>query len=114
MKSGKRLSSLSESIKLPMVIIPLCLGVLLIVLAGMGGEREKEENKSSISELCSYVEGVGRCYAEVSYDSRGEIKAVAVMCQGADNTHVRSELYRLISSFYGIGYNRISVLKISE
>ena len=114
LKSDKGFFDILKGIKLSGVIIPLCLGVLLIILSGNSDSEKPEVKENALSELCSYVDGVGRCYAEASYDSEGEVFAVAVMCEGADNTEVRSELYRLISSFYGIGYNRISVLKISE
>ncbi len=114
LKSDKGFFEIFRSLKLPGVIIPLCLGVLLVFASGTQSTEKPEEKVNSLSELCSYVEGVGRCYAEASYDSEGEVLAVAIMCEGADNTEVRSELYRLISSFYGIGYNRISVLKISK
>ncbi len=115
LKSDKGILEFFSGIKLPLVIIPLCLGVLLILLSGMLGTAGKEEKEeSSLDTLCSSVMGVGRCYTETSYDKNGEVLAVAVICEGADNAEVRSDLYRLISSFYGIGYNRISVLKISE
>lgn len=114
LKSDKGLFGVFKGVKLGGVIMPLLLGALLIILSGNLGSEKSEEQENALSELCSYVDGVGRCYAEASYDSEGEVFAVAVMCEGADNTEVRSELYRLISSFYGIGYNRISVLKISE
>lgn len=115
LRSDKGFLEFFRSFKLPAVIIPLCLGVVLIFISGTwgGGESVKEE-EDPLVELCSSVGGVGRCYAQASFDTEGEVVAVAVVCEGADNTEVRAELYRLISSFYGIGYNRISVLKISE
>ena len=115
LRSDKGFFEFPRSFKLPAVIIPLCLGVVLIFISGMWGGRESGKTEEDpLIELCSSVDGVGRCYAQASFGTEGEVVAVAVVCEGADRTEVRSELYRLISSFYGIGYNRISVLKISE
>ena len=49
----------------------------------------------------------------MSYEG-DDICAVAVACEGGDIVEVRSRVCELISSLYGIGYNRITVLKLSE
>ena len=70
--------------------------------------------EAQLSELCSSIDGVGRCRVALTFGEGEEVYAVAVLCDGAENAKVRSKVCELISSLYGIGYNRISVLKISE
>ena len=93
------------------IIIPLCLGVALVLLSGIVGGVDKSSaaDVDQLSELCSSVDGVGRCYAQAGCTPEGDVCSVAVMCEGAENLAVRSELYRLLSSFYGIGYQQVSV-----
>lgn len=116
MKSDKGFSEFIGNIKLPRVIVPLCIGIVLILLSGfMSASNEAESDADdSLAALCSSVDGVGRCYVKKSCTAQGDVCAVAVICDGANDMQVRSELFKLISSFYGIGYNRISVLKISN
>ena len=43
-----------------------------------------------------------------------EIKGVAVVCSGADNTVVRENVINCISSLYGISTAKISVSKLKD
>ena len=95
-----------------------CVAVLAVLFAlGVGGENASVsdvlDETAELTEVCSMVEGVGRCRVMINYTESGEVGAVAVLCDGADRTEVRSRLVGLISSLYGIGSHRISVLKIS-
>ncbi len=118
------------------------LGVLLAVLplfssGGSEGTAESEDSldkyklelEGELSELCSEVYGAGRCLARVSFSSgfrfeyKGsslisktppKIDGVTVLCEGAGNSEVRREISSLIAALYGIGHNRICVLKLSS
>ena len=96
------------------IALLLC-GVLLILLASGGrtedtGEMSREE---ALGQMCSSIDGVGECKVMISYDG-DEVYAVAVACVGGDSVEVKQCVSELISSLYGIGYNRISVMKISD
>lgn len=65
-------------------------------------------------QLCSAVEGVGECDVMITYGEGGEVYAVAVLCDGAERASVRRSITELASSLFGIGTNRISVLKKSK
>ena len=98
-----------------------------------GGDDSLEEYKlrleEELSELCSDIYGVGRCRVKISFSSgfrfeyKGsalvekflpEIDGVTVLCEGAGSSEVRREISGLISALYGIGQNRICVLKLSS
>jgi len=92
------------------------LGVLLIVL-GSGIEKKPSAEwglEEELCEMCSATEGVGEARVMISYGEDGEVYAVAVLCEGAENPEVRARIIKLVGSLYGIGANRISVLKISK
>ena len=88
-------------------------GLLLIVFSGSFTEAEAPtgSEKTDLAELCSAVAGVGECEVMISYAESGEVLAVAVICEGADSLSVRATLTDMISSLYGIGSNRISIVK---
>ena len=113
--------SVSENLIIPFIkknkwvaltALLLLLGVLLMSLPEGGGASSLDE-ESRVAELCCGIDGVGRCSVMLNI-KEGEVISAAVLCEGADSPSVESQVKELISSLYGIGYNRISVLKISE
>lgn len=107
--------------ELALVIIALAVGIILIFL----GTREEATVQTSapgleerIADACSDIEGVGECTVYVYYsdaDSRSEgqkVESVLVICEGADSDGVRLRLTRMLSSFFGIGTNRVRIEKM--
>ena len=95
----------------------LAAGIILILLGGFFGKSEGEDAPSAeeeLAEICTMTEGVGRARVVMTYGEEGEVYAVAVLCDGAENPAVRARIVKLVGSLYGIGANRISVLKINE
>ena len=97
------------------LFVLVVFGVALIIISGrVGGEVSSVGSEEErIASLVSGIDGAGR--AEVVINKKeGEIVSCAILCTGADSTQVVSEVKALISSLYGIGYHRISVIKLSE
>ena len=101
---------------LPIFVIGM---LLLIVGSGILSGSDKSEPAASVSsegelsELCSAIDGVGRCKVMMTEDSKGQIIAVAVLCDGAESARVRASITELISSLYSIRSSRIAILKYS-
>ena len=104
------------------VLIVLALGLILIFL---GGKNEKATSNNEITTeeriaaACSGVEGVGECqvYLYYSDDRRNDIdqiESVIVVCMGADSVDVRLRLTKMLSSFFGIGSNRVRIEKMKS
>ena len=103
------------------VVIVLALGLILIFL---GGRREKTisdtviSTEERIAAACSGVEGVGECQVYLYYsdsDKRNDtekIESVIVVCEGADSVDVRLRLTEMLTSFFGIGSNRVRIEKM--
>lgn len=104
--------------------LALGLGLLILIFAGGGesdsdtGASAEEQIEARLEELCSSIDGVGRCRVMVScvYEYQGygrepslQVVSVAIVCRGADRTEVRQALTELIRSLYGLGSNRISI-----
>ena len=89
----------------------------------------KERLERELEDICSSVNGVGRCRVTVTFE-RGEehvykgsvlieskpprVMGVTVVCAGADSDKVRSEIVNMMCALFDIGSNRVSVLKLNS
>ena len=98
----------------------LVIGVLLIAIGGLftrGDTAQKSEAtlEERVGEMCSLAEGVGECRVMITYAPDGEtVYAVAVICDGGESTEVRARIVEMCASLFGIGANRITVLKTQK
>ena len=123
------------------VVLLLLLGIFLLIFSSVGHsssegaesvdslEEYKSRLEAELGELCSSVNGVGRCRVTVTFE-RGEervykgstlieskppkVMGVTVVCKGADSDLVRAELVSMMSALFDIGSNRIAVLKLNS
>ncbi len=98
------------------LLVALC-GVLLIMFGSLPTkEIQKIEVglETKVAEMCSSTEGVGDARVMITYSDKGDVYAVAVLCEGADSIPVRERITHLVCSLFGIGAHRVSILKISE
>ena len=97
-----------------LLLLLVLFGALLIILSNnMGDTTTDGSDEGRIATLISGIDGAGRVEVVIN-KKEGEVISCAVVCSGGDSERVVSEVKALISSLYGIGYNRISVLKLSE
>lgn len=114
------LQFLSSSKRLAVVGVAVAMGILLILIGRNGAfetGNKVNEGEIAISELCSMTEGVGECRVHVTYrevDGEQTVYAVAVVCEGADSVAVRQRLTSLMRSLYGVGSNRVEILKMKK
>lgn len=104
--------------------IALVLGLGLILIFIGSGSYDTVEAEPDVEEriaaVCSDVDGVGNCSVLVYYtpSSRGDeqkkVESVIVICEGADSLTVRLTLTEMLSSFFGIGTNRIRIEKMRK
>lgn len=127
-----------EKYRLIFVAIFAIVGILLIILSFGGREKSADNESQSLAEYkaeleaelehaCSSVRGVGRCEvivtfvrgAENTYKGTNlieskppEVMGVSVICEGADSDEVRATIVGMMSSLFGIGKNRVFVMKL--
>ena len=108
-------------------IVLLLVGIVLIVISLYGAPRETDVasvgDAEALETILSEVEGVGRCRVLISYESKEtgyyaksserRVYAVIVVCRGAKSAKVESRVRDAVSSLYGIGYNRVTVLEMN-
>lgn len=116
MKSDRSFRDFLAGSKLSAFLPLLLLGVALLLLPSIFGNREEAVKREATGEerlweLCAAVEGVGECRVMVTYEGES-VYAVAVLCEGAESVAVRERVVELIGSLYGIGSNRIAVIEL--
>ena len=122
MLKGDFLRFFKEKKDFTKILIVLALGLILIFLGNKSEEAVELDVgiEEKIATVCSGVEGVGDCSVIVYYapqDSRtdeSKVESVIVICDGADSVEVRLTLTEMLSSFFGIGANRIRVEKMKK
>ena len=134
----KIIEFLKERKRLFLIVILVVFALLLILFSAKGSDTStqealtlseyKAELEKELSELCSRVDGVGKCYVTVSF-LRGEqviykgskpsevkppeVLGVTVVCKGAESDLVKASLTDMMCALFGIGANRVAVLKLS-
>jgi stage III sporulation protein AG len=116
---------------------------LILILSSSFSEDAKNENRNEtitldeykerleeeIRELCSSVDGVGKCRVTVTFE-RGEqnvykgssvietkpprVQGISVVCRGGDSDSVRIQLTELLTALFDIGSNRVAILKLNS
>ena len=89
----------------------------------------KAKLESELENICSSVEGVGKCRVIVTFERGAEntykgsalveskpprVMGVSIVCKGADSSAVRAKLIEMMTSLFDIGSNRVSVLKLNS
>lgn len=119
----KFFKSFKEKKDIAKIAIVLGLGLILIFIGNSSANNPETEIgvEERIAIACSGVDGVGECSVLVYYtpaDSRGDedmkVESVIVICEGADSIEVRLTLTEMLSSFFGIGTNRIRIEKMKK
>ena len=96
-----------------LIFLLVGVGVLLLLFPAIGSGKAEASEEDRIAALCSSMDGVGECRVLLSCDEGGGVVSALVICEGGDRTEIRHRLTELLSSFYGIGYNRITVEKMN-
>ena len=96
-----------------LLVAAAVVGLLFLVLPSVISDGGEVDAVTDIEALCGSIDGVGECRVLLSFgEDDGQVVAALVICEGGDRLDVRHRLTELLSSFYGIGYNRICVEKM--
>lgn len=100
------------------LLVVLALGLILLLLGSSSGKVDdvsEETLESKMVELCSSVDGVGKCKVMVYCGAEGgeRVESVVVVCEGADSVEVRKNITDILSAFFGIGSNRVKIEKMA-
>ena len=120
------LKYIKEHKDLTKILLIFAVGVIFIFMGIKGvdvgkSEANTESLEDQLSDICASIDGVGACrvliyYVEEGsrYSSNKRVASVVVVCDGADSIEIRKELTEMLSSFFGIGTNRIRIEKMTK
>ena len=100
-----------------LIAVALALGLILIFIGSYGGSDDESATgvEQRLAAACSAVAGVGECEGMIYFtegeEKGGSVESVIVICEGADSVEVRLRLTEMLSSFFGIGTNRVRIEK---
>lgn len=69
------------------------------------GEKEK-----SVAAFLSEIEGVGQAEVRI-FEENGEVKSVAVVCEGAKNIEVNSNVREAVAAALGVDGKNVKIYK---
>lgn len=108
-------------------VVPMILVLFIAVICIIGGTKSKGEQEESddslekrVSDLCASIDGVGNCRVMIYYQKASsrydeqKVESVVVICEGGDSVKVKKCLTEMLSSFFGIGSNRVKVEKMKK
>lgn len=120
-------------------LLLLAIGIILILASSTSTEKRdikgesldeyRERLETELAEVCSDVEGVGKCKVFITFERGAQstykgsvlletkppkVLGVTVVCKGADSDYVKQELVTMLSALFNIGTNRIAVLKLNS
>ena len=104
MDSVKELLKKLDKFKYPLLVLAIGLGILLIP----GSEPEKSAGsaeEAALTAVLSKTEGVGE--VQVILSDKGAV----IVCTGADDPKTRLNIVTAVSTYTGLGSDRITVLK---
>lgn len=121
-----------------LIAVLLALGLILMLFSGRGGKetageedtlaKYKRELEEDLSELCSSIDGVGRCEVRVTFsegarveykgaskvcETPPKVQGVSIVCDGGAKADVRAAITDCITAMFDIGANRVAVAKRS-
>ena len=121
-----------------LTVVLLAAGLLLMLFSSKVGSTEsaaenslskyKRELEKDLSELCSSIDGVGRCEVRITF-SEGErveyrgtnkvsetppkVLGVSIVCDGGGRADVRAAITECMVALFDIGANRVAVARRS-
>ena len=136
-KKARLLEFLNGDKKRLLTVVLLVLGLLLMIFSTRLGKEEgtavvdsleeyRRELEADLSELCSSIEGAGRCEVRVTFSEGARVEykgsskvcetppkvlGVSVVCDGGARADVRAAITECLTAMFNIGANRVAVAK---
>lgn len=116
------LKHLKNKRELVWVLLLLVLAVTLIAVGSVGRSETEEDDsyETRVADICNSIDGVGRCRVMIYYGepssrySDKKVEGIVVVCDGAGSVDVRRRLTEALSSFFGIGSNRVIIERMQK
>ena len=102
------------------LLLGVAVALIAISTADDSDALTDDSYEARVADICNSIEGVGRCRVLIYYGepstrySEKKVEGIVVVCEGAGSVEVRRRLTEALSSFFGIGSNRVIIEKMQK
>ncbi len=98
------------------LVILLCIGILLVVIAIPTREDSEIIGQSSSTEerlerILSKIEGIGEVHVMITVDEEESVQGIAVSAQRGNEPVVEKEIVEVVKALFDIETHKIKVIK---
>ena len=98
------------------VLILLCIGILLMIIAIPTTENTSVTKQGSdlekrLENILSQIEGIGEVHVMISMDGNEIVQGIAVSAQGGNQSTVEREIVEVVQALFDIETHKIKVIK---
>ena len=98
------------------LLILLCIGILLLVIAIPSGNHSATRTQSDnlerrLENILSQIEGIGEVHVMISTDNYDEVQGIAVSAQGGHQAIIAKEIVEVVRALFDVEMHKIKVIK---
>ncbi len=101
---------LKEKKSLALIILVAAVGICLMLFGGGMHTPSTSDTEKRVEELCERIDGVSDVSVMIMSGADGNVRGVAVVCNGGDGARVKLLLTELICALFGIPSSNVSVV----
>ena len=98
------------------ILICLCIGILLIVIAVPTKEtspaaKQGNDLETRLEQILSQIEEIGEVHVMITVDEDEQVQGIAVSAQAGDRAVVAKEIVEVVQALFDIETHKIKVIK---
>lgn len=98
------------------ILILLCVGILLLVIAVPTKETAQHTFQSNdletrLEKILSRIEGIGEVHVMITMDEEDMVQGIAVSAQRGDRATIAKEIVEVVRALFDIEMHKIKVIK---
>lgn len=98
------------------LLIVLCVGILLLVIAIPTDDdaqviRKNGSIEEQLEDILSQIEGAGKIHVMITTDEHENVQGIAVSAQGGNQPIIAKEIVEVIRALFDVETHKIKVIK---
>ena len=98
------------------LLLVLCVGMLLLVIAIPTDDRAKETRNDEslegrLEDILARIENIGEVHVMITFDEGENVQGIAVSAQGGNQPTVVKEIVDVVRALFDVETHKIKVIK---
>ncbi len=98
------------------ILVLLCVGILLIVIAVPTKETPRHTFQSNdletrLEKILSQIDGIGEVHVMITMNEEDQVQGIAVSSQSGDRATIAKEIVEVVRALFDIETHKIKVIK---